>query len=116
MEPALVRKIKFIIQNGRLFHRSGRGVTRAAQYAPQVHDHLVIDILADGRLEELTLRPTWTATLPSWSTVTVPTASSSDVTSCHSMLWLVGCSKMRRSVSRCRPLRCSGSGDVIPGA
>ena len=38
--------------------------------------------------------PTVTVTLPSWCTVTVPTASSSDVTACHSMLRLVGCWKI----------------------
>ena len=44
--------------------------------------------------------PTVTVTLPSWWTVTVPTASSSDVTACHSMLWLAGCWKIWRSVFR----------------
>src|SRR6516225_3160713 len=38
-------------------------------------------------------------TLPPW-TVTVPIASNSEVTACHSMLWLTGCSKIWCSVFR----------------
>src|SRR6266567_2547381 len=44
--------------------------------------------------------PILTATLPSWRTVTPPTTSSSDITARHSMLWLAGCRKICRSVSR----------------
>jgi amino acid transporter len=46
--------------------------------------------------------PTWTVTLPSWWTSTVPIASSSEATACHSMLWLTGCWKICRSVFRWR--------------
>src|SRR5215469_3555719 len=56
--------------------------------------------------------PTVTVTFPSWWVVTVPTASSSETTLCHSMLWPAGCRKSWRSVSRLWLLRCSG-GDVI---
>src|SRR5215469_18686703 len=55
-------------------------------------------------------------TLPPW-TVTVPIASNSEVTACHSMLWLTGCSKIWRSVFRWRLSRCGDSGEddiVLP--
>src|SRR6266581_4211234 len=60
--------------------------------------------------------PTVMVTLPPW-TVTVPIASSSEVTACHSMLWLTGCSKIWRSVFRWRLSRCGDSGEddiVLP--
>ena len=55
-------------------------------------------------------------TLPPW-TVTVPIASNSEVTACHSMLWLTGCSKIWRSVFRWWLSRCGDSGEddiVLP--
>src|SRR5438552_487149 len=55
-------------------------------------------------------------TLPPW-TVTLPIASSSEVTACHSMLWLTGCSKIWRSVLRWWLSRCGDSGEddiVLP--
>src|SRR6476660_5736445 len=60
--------------------------------------------------------PTVMVTLPPW-TVTVPIAPSSDVTACHSMLWLTGCSKIWRSVFRWWLSRCGDSGEddiVLP--
>src|SRR5690349_2810942 len=60
--------------------------------------------------------PTVMVTLPPW-TVTVPIASSSEVTACHSMLWLTGCSKIWRSVFRWWLSRCGDSGEddiVLP--
>src|SRR6266568_664347 len=54
--------------------------------------------------------PTVMVTLPPW-TVTVPIASNSEVTACHSMLWLTGCSKIWRSVFRWRLSRCGDSGE-----
>ena len=55
-------------------------------------------------------------TLPPW-TVTVPIESNSEVTACHSMLWLTGCSKIWRSVFRWWLSRCGDSGEddiVLP--
>src|ERR1700691_632758 len=57
--------------------------------------------------------PTLTATLPSWCTSTVPTASSSDSTACHSTLWLAGWAKIWRTVSRWRLSRCCDSGEDV---
>ena len=44
--------------------------------------------------------PIVTSSLPPGCSTVVPTASSSDTTARHSMLWLTGCSKIWRSVFR----------------
>jgi hypothetical protein len=56
--------------------------------------------LPDGGSRNSVSDPIVTATLPSWCAVTVPMASSNDTTARHSMLWLVGCWKISRSVLR----------------
>src|SRR6202050_380672 len=64
-----------------------------------------------GRSRNASWDPTLTRNLPSWRSSVVPTASSSDITACHSMLWLVGWAKIWCSVSRWRLSRCSDSGE-----
>jgi len=83
----------------------------------QVDDHLASMSLPAGGSKIWRSEPTATVTLPSWWTATVPIASSSEVTACHSMLWLTGCSKIWRSVFRWWLSRCGGSGEddiVLP--
>src|SRR5580658_142987 len=69
--------------------------------------------LPSGCLMNALSDPTRTATWPSWWTSTEPIASSSEVTACHSMLWLTGCWKIWRSVLRWRLSRCSDSGEDV---
>src|SRR5262245_21460000 len=72
--------------------------------------------LPDGWSKIWRSAPTVMVTLPPW-TVTVPIASNSEVTACHSMLWLTGCSKIWRSVFRWWLSRCGDSGEddiVLP--
>src|ERR1700759_781055 len=68
--------------------------------------------LPDGWSKIWGSAPTVIVTLPPW-TVTVPIPSNSEVTECHSMLWLTGCSKIWRSVFRCRLSRCGDSGEDV---
>src|SRR5580700_12123940 len=69
--------------------------------------------LPSGWVKNALSDPTRTATWPSWWTSTEPIASSSEVTACHSMLWLTGCWKIWRSVLRWRLSRCSDSGEDV---
>src|SRR5512132_106681 len=62
-----------------------------------------------GRCSTSVSAPTVTLNLPSCSSVTVPTASSSDCTCRHSMLPLAGCRMIFSSVLRCSLPRSIGA-------
>jgi hypothetical protein len=75
-------------------------VAGIAQHPAQVDNHLGVDVLMRGDVEDSVSDPTVTATIPSWCSTTEPIASSKETTACHSMLWLTGCWKIWRSVLR----------------
>jgi len=80
--------------------RSTGSVAGLGQHPAQVDNCLGVNVLVGGGSKYSVSDPMVTATLPPCCSSAEPTASSSDSTARHSMLWPAGCWKIWRSVLR----------------